>query len=92
MAFTDLLVQLVWLKASAVPGYDASKFRKDACGAWMARDQYGNRDSQYGWEIDHIRPVSLGGNDSILNLRPLQWRNNCYKSNGVLTCPITAAI
>lgn len=90
MALTDFIIQLVWLKATAVPGYDANILRKDACGAWIARNQYGNRDSQHGWEVDHIRPVAFGGGDSILNLRPLHWQNNCQKSDGILTCPVTA--
>ncbi len=91
MAFTTYLIELVWLKAFVVPGRDSGFLRKDICGAWIRRDQHGNRDSEYGWEIDHIRAVANGGSDSILNLRPLHWQNNARKSDGNLVCPVTAA-
>ena len=47
------------------------------------------RDSIFGWEIDHICPVSLLKEkhlteeiiDNLVNLRPLQHQNNASKSN-----------
>lgn len=78
----------IWAKASAVAGYDMNVYRKDICGAWIAWREYGNRDSQYGWEVDHALPVSRGGNDSLSNLRPLHWQNNARKSDGSLICAI----
>ena len=62
------------------------------CGAFIKWDKYGDRSDRYnnGWEIDHIKPDSLGGADVISNARPLQWYNNASRQNGKLTCPITA--
>ena len=88
MAFSDEDINKVWAKGTTVPGYDSSKYRKDSCDAWMERAQYGNRDSKYGWEIDHIVP---GGTDSLSNLRPLQWENNLSKSDGRLVCAVTSS-
>ena len=53
---------------------------------------YGDRSDKYncGWEIDHIKPDSKGGEDIISNARPLQWYNNVDRSNGRLNCPVTA--
>jgi hypothetical protein len=79
-------LRAVWQKGTTVPGYDSSTYRKDACGAWMEWSQYGNRDSVYGWEVDHVTPVSSGGSDDLSNLRPLQWENNAAKSDGRLVC------
>jgi hypothetical protein len=54
-----------------VPNNDPKDWRKDQCGAWIARNQYGNRNSRYGWEVDHIKPESEGGGDELSNLRPI---------------------
>ena len=43
--------------------------------------EHGNRDSEYGWEIDHIEPVALGGGDELTNLQPLNWQNNVKKGD-----------
>lgn len=91
MSFTDDEVQKVWEKGKVVSGQEATNWRKDQCDAWIGRSQYGNRNSQYGWEIDHITPSANGGGDELSNLRPLQWENNANKQDGRLTCPITAS-
>ena len=78
-AFSAATIEAVWQKALIVPGY--SKYRKDVCGAWIHRDQYGNTNSGFGWEIDHKTPVALLGSDHIDNLQPLQWENNRHKGD-----------
>ena len=88
--FDDETVKAVWSKGKEIPGYDSSVWRKDSeCNAWIKRGEYGNRDSKYGWEIDHINP---NGSDNLLNLQPLQWENNVAKSdstNGRWICAVT---
>ena len=90
MSYSDADIQKVWEKGSITSGNDQLLWRKDACGAWINRRQYGNRNSQYGWEIDHIKPDSKGGSDYLLNLRPLQWQNNASRQAGKLDCVVTS--
>lgn len=90
MTITKETVQKVWEKGHLVRSNDPDVWRQDDCGAWIRRDKYGSRDSQYGWEIDHIKPVSSGGTDSLSNLRPLQWQNNASKQDGRLVCAVSA--
>ena len=91
MNLTEDIIQKVWEKGTVVSGNDPNVWRKDECKAWIGRQHYGNRDSQYGWEIDHIIPESEGGGDELSNLRPLQWQNNAGKQAGRLKCVVTAS-
>lgn len=74
-------VATVWLKALPVLGHDPAIIRQDSCGALIAFFEYGKAGSDVGWEIDHVLPVALGGNDLLVNLQPLHWRNNRHKSD-----------
>ena len=89
--FSDETILAVWKKGTEVPGYDSTYWRKDKCGAWISYRAYGNRNSDYGWEIDHITSVAHDGSDNLSNLRPLHWRNNVSKSDGRLSCAIKAS-
>ena len=82
MGFSEEVVQQVWAKAGKAGDNDPNVWRKDQCGAWIGRAYYGNRNSQYGWEIDHIKPESEGTSCLISGLysgrimptgRPVGW-------------------
>lgn len=74
-------IQQIWNKGIIVDGYNADMYRQDFAGAWIARLQYGKKDSSLGWEMDHVYPLSKGGQDHIGNLRPMNWRNNESKGD-----------
>jgi len=78
--FSDEKINSAWEKAKAVTGFDPNKYRQDSAGAWMQKDKYG-KEENYGWEIDHKLPVSLGGEDDDINLQAMQWENNRTKNN-----------
>ena len=66
----------VWDKGTKLVGQDPAKVRRDEFGYIIHRDDYGDRKSPFGWEIDHILPKSRGGSDELSTLRPLHWRVN----------------
>ena len=81
MTFNDTQKLEAWRNAIPVEGYPPEMYRKDICGAWMAWNKYGVQDSPLGWEVDHIFPVALGGNESSQNLCAMQHQNNASKGD-----------
>lgn len=79
--FGSTTVGAVWQKGRAIDGYDAKIWRYDICGKPMKFSEYGNTNSEHGWEVDHIKPVANGGSDNLSNLQPLQWDNNRKKGD-----------
>lgn len=88
MAWNDAQIDAVWNKATAVNDYDPDLYRKDVCGAWMSKKEYGMQ-TTLGWEIDHVFPESKAKQrgytqaqiDDFRNLRPMQWENNRSKGD-----------
>jgi len=84
-SFTGLLKATVWLNAAPIPGKDIAVWRQDPCGARMYWHDYGKTNSTYGWEVDHILPILMGGTDDASNLQALHWKNNHQKADDIGT-------
>ncbi|MCA8835447.1 MAG: HNH endonuclease [Proteobacteria bacterium] len=75
-------IQDVWDKGRRVRGKNPDVYRKDTEGNEIYRTSYG-KDTDMGWEIDHIDPRARGGGDNMENLQPLQTKANRIKSDNV---------
>ncbi len=87
MSFDEALIQQVWDKGRALSELDGSKWRMDACGAWMFREHYGHEHSEFGWQIEK---VSAGGDDSPEHLRPFHSGNHYNQAAAQAHCKVTA--
>lgn len=67
------VVERVWSLAQMIPNNDPAIWRKDESGAWIHRQAYRNRHSEFGWEIANIAFSSRSA--GIEALRPMQWQN-----------------
>ncbi|CAN5214232.1 hypothetical protein BH23VER1_BH23VER1_07690 [soil metagenome] len=63
----------VWGTAQPVEGNDPDLWRKDEFGAWLNRLDYGNRHSDFGWEI--AGAPSSHSSAGLASLRPMHWQN-----------------
>lgn len=89
MEYTEEQKKYYWEKNNIVEGEDEQEVRRDASGAIIHFSDYKNRNSDYGWEIDHIYPKSrleeAGAPENMINnprnLRPMNWKNNVSKGN-----------
>jgi 5-methylcytosine-specific restriction endonuclease McrA len=90
-SWNDSQKKSVWKKGEIIFGFDPSVLRNDKCEERIKWVEHGNRNSYYGWEIDHINSVSNGGSDSIDNLQPLHWKNNTDKADNLdWTCSVAS--
>lgn len=81
LSWSESTKRAVWNKGQVISGYSPEEWRRDICGFPMKWDEHGNRQSEYGWEVDHIYPASKGGSDDLSNLQPLYWKNNAEKGD-----------
>jgi len=83
-SFTQAELMAVFRKGRIVPNLHPDIWRYDACGALINFNSYGDTTPKnYGWEVDHVYPVSRGGPTVLSNLQPLQWQNNRAKGDSV---------
>lgn len=79
--FDAATIRAVWNRGATVFGLDPRLWRRDSFSRLIHFNDFGNEESDHGWHIDHIRPVSVGGFDGLQNLQPLHWKANLEKGD-----------
>lgn len=67
------VIDRVWEFAAIVPGVDPALWRRDEHGDWIHRFSYGQRASQFGWEI--FDPGIGRHSQGVYAMRPMQWES-----------------
>jgi len=80
---TDDQIEKAWKNAKPVRGEDPNNIRQDPYGNKISKASYGKNTST-GWEVDHIKPKSLGGSDATRNLQALKTSVNREKSDSLV--------
>jgi hypothetical protein len=79
--FSEVTVKFVWRNGREMRTFNPGVWRYDVYGLPIRYADFGNIESPYGWEVDHILPVAAGGTDDLTNLQPLHWENNRQKGD-----------
>lgn len=72
-----------WENAKIIRGKGPKLYRQDPYGNKIYKPSYG-KNSTFGWEVDHIKPKSLGGSDSSRNLQALNSKVNKQKGDSLV--------
>jgi len=70
----ELLKDFIWHRAIEAEGFDPKKTRLDYAGAIIKFEEYG-QESEYGWTMVPLLPVSKGGKDDFMSLIPFHIKN-----------------
>ena len=76
-------IDKVWDKAKPIRGENPNRYRQDPYGNKIRKDSFG-KNSEMGWEIDHIKPSAKGGTDNIRNLQALKTSVNREKGDSLV--------
>ena len=79
--FSKTQKQRAFSKAQEIPGKDPGLWRRDAKGNVICYPAYGDPNSEFGWDIDHIQPLARGGTNDPSNLRALHIKANRLKGD-----------
>lgn len=73
--FPNETVKAVWMKRGKRHSWGPN-WGYDVYGNSIKLEDYGNLNSQWGWDIDHSKPKAAGGTDHLNNLQPMQTYHN----------------
>ena len=78
VAMLEDLKRAAWARTSPVSATNAWEFRKDCLGNTVRYQDFGNRRSPFGWELDYI------GSQEPANLQALNWKAVAARSEAVM--------
>ena len=88
MSYSEEQKYRIWYQSTrSINGYDHSLYALDNSGNEIHYQEYGNTDSDFGWEIDHIIPQVAGGQNVLSNLQAIHWRVNRAKGDKLFGNP-----
>ncbi len=75
MTMLEDLKRAAWARTSPVSGQVNSwEIRKDCLGNLVRYNDFGNRHSPFGWELEYIVSRAAGGSTEPENLQALHWK------------------
>ena len=84
MAMLEDLKRAAWARTSPVSEHANSwEFRKDCLGNLVRYNDYGRRNSPFGWELELLVPQRLGGSTDAENLQALHWKASAARSEAI---------
>ena len=73
MTMLEDLKRAAWAKTSPVSQANSWEIRRDCLGNLVRYNDYGNRHSPFGWELDYLNQA-MGGSTDPENLQALHWK------------------
>ncbi len=78
------LSRLPWFEQKKIAAWTRCRPIQDQPLEYARVDDYGyvirwadhGKQTDYGWEVDHVIALALGGADALHNVRALHWRRN----------------
>ena len=67
---TKIQIEKAWKNAKTIRRIDPATHRQDPYGKTIYKGSHG-KSSEMGWDVDHIKPKSKGGNDTTRNFQAL---------------------
>ncbi len=77
---TKKQISEAWERATKPRGKNPDIWRRDCKRRLIRKGSYGTK-GEYGWEIDHKKPISKKGSDHGHNLQAMHWEENRKKSD-----------
>ena len=74
MTMLEDLKRAAWAKTSPVSQANSWEIRRDCLGNLVRYNDYGNRHSPFGWELDYLVTQAMGGSTDPDNLQALHWK------------------